>query len=131
MTDNPRILLINDEASPALLPSDSEPLLLRPDEPDFGLKFEAFLGRADLILIDHVLELPAELSLTASDGASLVGVFRSWARQQTARLPPLAIYTSHYEAFAKELPAVGPPVPIGGSFIGREARLARRSTSSG
>ena len=124
MTDNPCVLLVDDEASPGLLPQDTEQLLLSPNDGEFGGKLATLVGRADLILIDHNLELPGELSLEASDGASLVGVLRSWARTKRVRLPPLAIYTSHYEAFADEIPAVGPAVPLGGTFIGREGRIA-------
>jgi hypothetical protein len=124
MTDKPRILLIDDEASETLLPSDIDPVLLRPDEDDFSVKLQSMLTKVDLVLLDQNLQLSGELSLQATDGASFVGHLRSWARNRRIVMPPLVIYTSEYEAFAEEIPAVGPPVALGGIFVGREAQIA-------
>jgi hypothetical protein len=124
MTKVPSILLIDDEASESLLPDDCVALLLTPGDGHFSAKLPAMLKAADLVLLDQNLALPSELSLTATDGASLVGHLRSWARNSGVKLPPLVIYTSEYEAFANELPKVGPAVPLGGSFVGQQARLA-------
>ncbi|MGO8502059.1 hypothetical protein AB9F35_11230 [Rhizobium leguminosarum] len=124
MTELPKILLIDDEASEALLPEDCKALLLTPNDPHFNAKLPVMLETADLVLLDQNLALPSELSLTATDGASLVGHLRSWARNKSVKLPPLVIYTSEDEAFANELPKVGPAVPLAGSFVGQEARLA-------
>lgn len=120
----PTILLIDDEASAELLPEDCTALLLRPNDEQFSVRLAGALESADLVVLDQNLDLPSELSLKATDGASLVGHLRSWARKAGAKLPPLVIYTSEYEAFANELPKVGPAVPLGGSFVGHEPRLA-------
>ncbi|MGZ2382847.1 hypothetical protein [Rhizobium brockwellii] len=124
MTPEPSILLIDDEASEALLPDNCKAMLLTPGDDRFSAKLPALLDEADLVLLDQNLALSNELSLTATDGASFVGHLRSWARSSSLKLPPLVIYTSEYEAFANELPEVGPAVPLGGSFIGQQARLA-------
>lgn len=124
MTGKPRVLLVDDEPSSALLPDTVESVLLDPESEQFGAELATELSNVDLVLLDHNLHLPQELSIQARDGASFVGLLRSWARGSEPPLPPVAIYTSEYEAFADEIPAVGPAVPLGGGFIGREARVA-------
>lgn len=125
MTNAPKVLLIDDdEASIALLPSGSDSRILHPNDGGFGTHLEQELQTADLVLLDHNLALSGELSLMASDGASFVGHLRSWARKRRVTLPPLVIFTSEYDAFSQEVPSVGPAVPLGGSFEGHEARLA-------
>lgn len=124
MIDTPTVLLVDDEASDSLLPSDVSHILLRPDNANFGESLAEALIKCDLILLDHNLALPAELSLRAVDGASFVGHLRSWARQNAISLPAIAMYTSEDDAYAEEVPAVGVAVPIGGSFLRREHQLS-------
>lgn len=120
----PKIILIDDEPIVEQLTKGAEVCALRPQDSDFGTALQSTIQNADLVLLDHQLELPKELGLTASDGASFVGHLRSWARQEDAPLPPLVIYTSEDEAFTDETPVLGPAVPINGSFSGREPGLA-------
>lgn len=124
MSSQPRVLLIDDEASDDLVPRDCKALLLRPQDDGFAQSFASELPRADIALLDQELAFNAELSLKAFDGTGLIGHIRSWARKSNTIVPPLVVYTSHDEAFAEELPSVGPPVPIGGTFVGKEALLA-------
>jgi hypothetical protein len=123
-----QLLLIDDKPQEdAFLPGDVKVIKLDPGEEGFLSKdlSESAKG-CDLILIDQDLQLNAGLSFTASDGASLVGHFRSWARKERQTLPPLVLVTNYDEAFAREVPSIGPPLPINGSFVGREHRLAPR-----
>jgi hypothetical protein len=119
-----KILLIDDEASPYLVPEHIEPVLAKPNDSDFTRIVTDALAVADLVLLDHNLDLNPALSLTATDGPSLLGHLRSWARLTGNALPPVAIYTSEEEAYSTEVPAVGPAVPLSGSFVGREPQLA-------
>jgi hypothetical protein len=120
----PNLLLIDDQPESAALPPDVEVLSLDPDDANFGTDLEAGLKKADLILLDQNLHRDQVLSLQALDGASFVGTLRSYARANNLVLPPIAIYTSEHEAFADEIPTLGPAVPLGGSFVGHEARIA-------
>ncbi|MDR6789246.1 CheY-like chemotaxis protein [Sphingomonas sp. BE138] len=124
MTENLKVLLIDDEASSHLLPAVVEPVLAKPNDASFTRIVTEALAHVDLVLLDHNLDLSPELSLTATDGPSLLGHLRSWARLTGNALPPVAIYTSEEEAYAAEVPAVGPAVPLAGSFVGREPQLA-------
>lgn len=124
MINTPTVLLVDDEASDLLLPDDVSKILIRPDSENFGSDLVAALSECDLILLDHNLALPTELSLKAIDGASFVGHLRSWARQSGVSLPAIAMYTSEDDAYAEEVPAVGVAVPIGGSFLQREHQLS-------
>ena len=121
MTKPLRVLIVDDDWTATLVGIERE--VVHPTEDDFSSKLEC-VGSYDTLLIDQNLELPMEISLEASDGASLVGHFRSWSRSKQIGLPPLVITTSDADAFSQEIPAVGPPTPINGSFIGREHRLA-------
>jgi len=120
----PCILLIDDEPLVGELEKGAEVRALSPIDANFGTDLAEAIGKADLILLDHNLHLDQGLGLTASDGASLVGHLRSWARAKDVPLPPIAIYTSGDDAFSDETPVLGPAVPLDGSFVGREARLA-------
>lgn len=132
MTEKPSVLLFDNEREvERLVPSSLKPLLFLPDEIR-GVRegespvadFSRAALEADLILVDQDLELGGGLSLTALDGASMVGNFRSWARANKLVLPPLAIITNDESAYANEVPSVGPDVPLEGSFVGNEHRLA-------
>lgn len=82
---------------------------------------------ARLILLDHELgdTTTNELSMTVRDGTGFVSHLRSWARRGAISLPPIALLTNKPEAFARELPAVGPAMPLG-DFRGKEHRIAPR-----
>jgi hypothetical protein len=121
-------LLIDDKPEEdAFLPRNADVIKLDPGVEGFPSRDLSDLVKGcDLILIDQDLQLNGGLSFTASDGASLVGHFRSWARKNTQILPPLALVTNYDETFAREVPIVGPPLAINGSFLGREHRIAPR-----
>ena len=121
MTEALRVLIVDDDWTPSLDGVETE--VVHPVDEDFTTKLE-HVGDYQVLLIDQNLELPMEISLSATDGASLVGHFRSWSRSREIGLPPLVITTSDGEAFKSESPVVGPPTPIAGSFVGREHRLA-------
>lgn len=118
------ILLIDDEAATIPLPADINAIRRVPEPTLFGADFRELVQTADVLLLDHNLQLPQEISLQATDGASFVGHLRSWARRNSVAMPPIIIFTSEDEAFANEIPEVGPAVPLGGSFIGKEHMLA-------
>lgn len=120
----PSILLIDDEPLVAELYKGAHVRPLSPADANFGSDLAKAIQEADLILLDHNLNLNQTLGLAASDGASLVGHLRSWARANDVPLPPIAIYTSADDAFSDETPVIGPAVPLDGSFVGRQARLA-------
>jgi len=120
----PVIVVIDDEAATLPLPASCSAVRLNPTDSDFSEKFGPAVKSADLILLDHNLMVQQQISLNAIDGASFVGHLRSWARKQDVVMPPIAIFTSEDQAFAKEIPLVGPAVPLGGTFVGKEARLA-------
>ncbi|UCI07215.1 hypothetical protein [Mesorhizobium sp. B1-1-8] len=120
----PHVLLIDDAPQSATLPDSIQAIPLDPEDANFGPDLEAALVYADLILLDQNLHREQVLGLGALDGASFVGNLRSWARAKELTLPPVVIYTSEYEAFADEIPTLGPAVPLEGSFIGKEARIA-------
>ncbi len=121
MTELLRVLIVDDEWTPTLNGVTSD--VVHPKDADFSERMK-LVETYDTLLIDQNLDLQMEISLSATDGASLVGHFRSWSRSGEKGLPPLVITTSDTEAFGLEIPAVGPAVPIAGSFIGREHRLA-------
>lgn len=120
----PCILLIDDEPQTASFGTDANLITLQPEDANFSADLVAAIPQADLILLDHNLHLGQDLTLLALDGASFVGHLRSYARANGLTLPPLVIYTSEDEAFREEVPSVGAAVPIDGSFVGRQARLA-------
>ena len=78
----------------------------------------------DLILVDENLGEDPGPTPTVFDGSSLVGWLRAEARRSGRQLPCVAIFTTQPDLFEKEVPAVGPARPLGGSFVGREAYLA-------
>jgi hypothetical protein len=123
-----QLLLIDDKPQEdAFLPGDVKAIKLDPGIEGFLSKdLSDSVKGCDIILIDQDLQLNVGLSFTASDGASLVGHFRSWARKHKQMLPPLVLVTNYDEAFAREVPSIGPALPINGSFVGREHRLAPR-----
>lgn len=120
----PHILLIDDDPQVTDLEKGAEVLALNPADANFGADLSGAIKNTDLILLDHNLHLDQRLGLNASDGASFVGHLRSWARANEVSLPPLVIYTSEDSAFSDESPALGPAVPLNGSFVGHEARIA-------
>ncbi|WP_449396786.1 hypothetical protein [Devosia riboflavina] len=78
----------------------------------------------DLILVDENFGEEPSSTPTVFDGSSLVGWLRAEARKSGRQLPCVAIFTTQPDLFQKEVPAVGPALPMGGSFVGREAYLA-------
>lgn len=120
----PSILLIDDEPLAGPLEKGASVRALSPIDSAFGTRLARAIADTDLILLDHNLHLQQELGLTAADGASLVSHMRSWARANDVPLPPIAIYTSEDDAFSDETPVLGPAVPLDGSFVGRQARVA-------
>lgn len=120
----PVIVVIDDEASTLPLPKSCNAVRLDPIDTNFSENFHAAIKSADIVLLDHNLMVKQEISLTAIDGASFVGHLRSWARKQDIVMPPVVIFTSEDQAFSKEIPAVGPAIALGGTFMGKEARLA-------
>jgi hypothetical protein len=120
----PRILLIDDDPQVTDLEKGAKVRALSPADANFGIDLSGAIGNADLILLDHNLHLDQGLGLNASDGASFVGHLRSWARASEVSLPPLVIYTNEDSAFSDETPTLGPAVPLNGSFVRHEARIA-------
>lgn len=121
---HPTVLLIDDHPFEVPLPDEIDAVRLNPRDDNFGTALAAELAHVDLILLDQNLDREQILGLSALDGASFVGNLRSWARAHELALPPIVIYTSEYDAFCDEIPTLGPAVPLAGSFIGREARIA-------
>jgi hypothetical protein len=129
MEDKLLVLAIDDEeAGVPQLPDRFRLEVIDPKERDdveFSKQLSAHVEAASLILIDHRFgEETPSLSMRAQDGASFVAHLRSWARTTGTKLAPLVMFTNKDDAFANEVPAVGASVPLGGSFIGREHRLA-------
>ncbi|MGY3487947.1 hypothetical protein ACVW1C_005830 [Bradyrhizobium sp. USDA 4011] len=129
MEDKLLVLAIDDEhAALPSLPARFDLEVIDPtgdDDAEFSKQLTAHVGSASVILIDHKFrdETPS-LSMKAQDGASFVAHLRSWARTRRVKLAPLVMFTNQEDAFANEIPAVGASVPLGGSFRGREHRLA-------
>ena len=126
MKERPLILVIDDDRDTVtpLIADDVDARILDPEDAGFNDDVSEFIAKSDLILVDQELDLGAGRWLEAPDGASLVGHFRSFARKNNINLAPLVLITNLVEAYAKEIPAVGPQVPLGGAFNGREHRLA-------
>jgi hypothetical protein len=78
----------------------------------------------DLILVDENFDEEPGSTPTIFDGSSLVGWLRAEARKSGRQLPCVAIFTTQPDLFQREVPAVGPARPLGGSFVNREAYLA-------
>lgn len=78
----------------------------------------------DLILVDENFGEEPGSTPTVFDGSSLVGWLRAEARKSGRQLPCVAIFTTQPDLFQREVPAVGPARPLGGSFVDREAYLA-------
>lgn len=78
----------------------------------------------DLILVDENFGEEPGSPPTVFDGSSLVGWLRAEARKSGRQLPCVAIFTTQPDLFQREVPAVGPARPMGGSFVNREAYLA-------
>lgn len=78
----------------------------------------------DLILVDENFGEEPGSTPKVFDGSSLVGWLRAEARRSGRQLPCVAIFTTQPDLFQKEVPAVGPARPLGGSFVHREAHLA-------
>lgn len=117
------VVLIDNEDATGLVPPTCTVSWFTPD----ALATEAVeqaIRASDLLLVDHELNLPEVLGPSVLDGASMVGVLRSWARRKAMSLPPLVLITNDDEAFSGEVPAVGPDVALEGSFVGAEHRVA-------
>ena len=124
---SPIVLAIDDaeEDLKPLIPADFEAIVIHPDDPELSDKLSKLIDVASLILLDQKFnDDPEPLSLAAADGASFVGHLRSWSRQEGKAMPPLVLFTNEEEAFANEIPSVGAAVPLGGSFVGKEFRIA-------
>jgi hypothetical protein len=121
------ILAIDDseqEVEPNI-PEGYELVAIDPKDAQLPTKLEEAIGTACLILLDQKFNPdPQPLSLTASDGASFVAHLRSWSRLKDRGLPPLVLFTNEGDAFANEIPSVGAPVPLKGSFVGHEFQIA-------
>lgn len=123
------ILAIDDEENEVkpTIPKGFECIVIDPNESekDFVASLSENIDRAKLILLDQEFRgKPASLSLTAHDGASFVAHLRSWARRERRILAPIVMFTNKQDAFANETPSIGAAIPLSGSFIGREHRLA-------
>lgn len=125
MTEAPHVLLVDDQPDTReLLRGPLAVSVLAPADSQFNEELQAQISKVDLVLIDQELKLDESEWLKAVDGAALVGNFRSHARKLKISLPPLVLITAYQEAYANEIPAVGPTVPLNGTFLRREHRLA-------
>jgi CheY-like chemotaxis protein len=121
-----QILAIDDkpESVKSLESSDVRVEVADPHDDKFDEVIEGVIKKSDLILIDEQLNAGSGVWLKATEGASFVGHFRSRARKDQTVLPPIVLITAHEEAYASEIPAVGQQLPLQGSFLNREHRLA-------
>ncbi|MAH71836.1 MAG: hypothetical protein CL533_21805 [Afipia sp.] len=129
MSDKPLIVAFDDDESEVRpkIPSGFRLEVINPigDREAFSKQASALVGDACLILLDQKFrDDPALLSLEAQDGSSFVSHLRSWSRSKNEKLAPIVMFTNEEMAFANEVPAVGAAVPIGGTFLNREHRLA-------
>lgn len=134
MNEPSRVVLFDDNDDAEYLIPNSFRLerfapedISRSGKPGLDEKRTAFgeaVRLADLVLVDQELQLPDDLSDAVVDGASMIGILRSWARKHKAELPPLVILTNNDLAFQSEVPAIGLEAPLGDSFVGCEHRLA-------
>lgn len=129
MSDQPLILAIDDDESEVRpkIPAGFRLEVVDPnaDRDVFSKAISGFVGEACLILLDQKFrEAPISISLDAQDGSSFVSHLRSWSRSKNEKLAPIVMFTNEETAFANEVPAVGAAVPIGGTFVKREHRLA-------
>lgn len=121
------ILGIDDaeEELRALIPDDLERRVIHPNDEKLPEKLSEVMGAASLILLDQKFnDDPQPLSLKAADGASFVSHLRSWSRREGKALPPLILLTNDAEAFKNEIPSIGAALPLDGSFVGKEFRIA-------
>lgn len=120
-----RIWIIDDQMSEmearAFVPEPAELAVSTPHDDDFTDRLNESWH---LILVDENFGEEPGSKPTVFDGSSLVGWLRAEARKSGRQLPSVAIFTAQPDLFAKEVPAVGPARPLGGSFVGREANLA-------
>ncbi|WP_375157267.1 hypothetical protein [Bradyrhizobium sp. RDT46] len=129
MNSEPLILVIDDDEN-EVLPKLPEGFALEVVDPNsereaFAKSVSEQATEACLIVLDQkFVDNPVSISLDAQDGSSFVSHLRSWSRRANQPLPPIVMFTNDPEVFANEIPAVGPAVPIMGTFVGREHRLA-------
>jgi hypothetical protein len=129
MSTEPLILAIDDDEN-EVRPKLPEGFALEVLDPTsnrdaFAKSVSEKIGKACLIVLDQkFFEAPISISLDAQDGASFVSHLRSWSRSTNQPLAPIVMFTNDPDVFSNEIPAVGPAIPINGSFIGREHRLA-------
>jgi hypothetical protein len=114
-----------DEVSP-LIPADEFDLrVVDPRDDQLAQKLAEMLPTSSLILLDQKFNLDIDpLSLKASDGSSFVSHLRSWSRLNKKCLAPIVLFTNDGLVFENEIPAVGAAVPLRGSFLGKESRIA-------
>jgi hypothetical protein len=125
MSDNLIIGIDDDESELAPNVPDGFKLeVVDPNDEKLADKLAERIGSACLILLDQKFNTEPKLSLKASDGASFVAHLRSWARQEAKGLAPVVLFTADNEAFKNEIPAVGPALPLNGTFVGREFQIA-------
>jgi hypothetical protein len=127
MSKKPLILAIDDDEAEVRprIPDSYELEVINPTEDDFSQRIIASVEKASLILLDQKFwEHEPPLSMTAPDGASFVSHLRSWSRLEGKKLAPIVLFTNLEDAFKNEIPSVGAALPIGGTFRGREHRLA-------
>jgi hypothetical protein len=122
------ILAIDDDESEVRPTIPDEGFYLETIDPNDGEisgKLSSLVDSASLILLDQKFNIePKPLSLQAPDGASFVAHLRSWSRINGEALAPVVLFTNLDEAFKNEVPAVGASVPLNGTFVNREFRLA-------
>jgi hypothetical protein len=121
------VLAIDDaeEDLKPLIPDEFETIVIHPDDEKLSDKLAEHIDRASLVLLDQKFnDDPQPLSIKAADGASFVAHLRSWSRLEGKALPPLVLLTNQDDAFKNEVPSVGAALPLGGTFVGREFRIA-------
>ncbi|MBM7487720.1 hypothetical protein ACVWWI_006723 [Bradyrhizobium sp. USDA 3686] len=129
MSKPPLILAIDDDEN-EVRPKIPDGYALEVVDPKsdrevFAQLMSKLVGEACLILLDQKFhDTPISISLDAQDGSSFVSHLRSWSRFNKQPLAPIIMFTNDVEVFANEVPAVGPALPVEGSFVNREHRLA-------
>ncbi|MGY3442748.1 hypothetical protein [Bradyrhizobium sp. USDA 4473] len=129
MSKPPLILAIDDDEN-EVRPKIPDGYMLEVVDPNanrevFSQSVSKWVGEACLILLDQKFhDSPISISLDAQDGSSFVSHLRSWSRSNKQPLAPIVMFTNDVEVFANEIPAVGPALPVEGSFVSREHRLA-------
>ena len=126
MTDGLIVAIDDDEAElKPNVPEHFELDVVDPNDPKLADRLADLIPAASLILLDQKFNSDlSPLSLIAADGASFVSHLRSWSRAERKALPPIVLFTNETDAFRNEVPSVGAPLPLNGSFVGREFQIA-------